>query len=234
MIPGLTDWLPLGFHTWMPGAQAVVLGLLTFIQEDVPTVGAALLAAAGVLSWQTGYLGVFLGIWIGDALLYLLARGVGRPLLLRPWARRFLEPATLTQSERWFAQKGTWLLVSSRFVPGTRLPTYLAAGFLKVPFGRFLMVTGAAAAAWTAAIFLVADQIGDALWPQLQQWNLNAWIFLPVTLCLILLIRVSLRLGDPRFRRKIAASLGRWSHWEFWPSWLFYAPVVPYFLYLFA
>src|SRR5436190_14440547 len=42
--------------------------------------GAALLAAAGNLTWQAGFLGVFLGIWIGDALLYLLARGIGRPL----------------------------------------------------------------------------------------------------------------------------------------------------------
>lgn len=232
MIPELTDWLPLEFHTWMPRAQAVALGLLTFIQEDVPTVGAALLSSAGVLSWKTGYLGVFLGIWVGDALLYLLARGIGRPLLLRPWARRILEPSKIAQSERWFAQKGTWLLASSRFVPGTRLPTYLAAGFLKVPFGRFLLVTGIAAAAWTAAIFLAADRLGDTLWPRLQQWNLNAWLFLPVLLCLVLLIRVSVRLGDPRFRRRIGASLGRWAHWEFWPSWLFYAPVLPYFFYL--
>ena len=69
-------WLPLGFHDWLPAAQAATLGLLTFVQEDVPAVSAALLAAAGSLTWQAGFLGVFLGIWIGDALLYLLARGI--------------------------------------------------------------------------------------------------------------------------------------------------------------
>ena len=53
-----TTWLPLGFHEWMPAAQAVTLGLLTFVQEDVPTVSAALLAAAGNLTWQAGFLGV--------------------------------------------------------------------------------------------------------------------------------------------------------------------------------
>src|SRR6266496_6621498 len=63
-------WLPLGFHEWMPVAQALTLGLLTFVQEDVPTVSAALLAAAGSLTWKVGFLGCFLGIWIGDALLY--------------------------------------------------------------------------------------------------------------------------------------------------------------------
>ena len=61
-------WLPLGFHEWMPVAQALTLGLLTFVQEDVPTVSAALLAAAGSLTWKVGFLGCFLGIWIGEPL----------------------------------------------------------------------------------------------------------------------------------------------------------------------
>ena len=115
-------WLPLGFHEWMPVTQALTLGLLTFVQEDVPTVSAALLAAAGSLTWQAGFLGCFLGIWIGDALLYALARGVGRPLMQRSWTRRFFDPVAVARSERWFTERGTWLLLSSRFVPGTRLP----------------------------------------------------------------------------------------------------------------
>ena len=78
-------WLPLGFHEWMPAAQALTLGLLTFVQEDVPTVCAALLTAAGSLNWNVGFLGCFLGIWIGDALLYGLARWAGRPLMQRSW-----------------------------------------------------------------------------------------------------------------------------------------------------
>src|SRR5881628_792849 len=95
-------WLPLSFHEWMPGAQALTLGLLTFVQEDVPTVSAALLAATGHLTWQASFLGVFFGIWIGDALLYPLARGVGLPLLQCLWARRFLDPVAVTRSEEWF------------------------------------------------------------------------------------------------------------------------------------
>ena len=66
MTPPSLFWFPLGFLDWLPVTQAVTLGLLTFVQEDVPTVSAALLAAAGSLSWQVGFLGVFLGIWMGD------------------------------------------------------------------------------------------------------------------------------------------------------------------------
>jgi membrane protein DedA with SNARE-associated domain len=225
-------WLPLGFHDWMPVTQAATLGLLTFVQEDVPTVSAALLAAAGSLSWQTGFLGVFLGIWMGDALLYLLARSVGRPLLQHSWAKRFFDPAAVARSEQWFAGKGTWLLLSSRFVPGTRLPTYLAAGFLRLPFGRFLLVTGAAVAAWTVGIFLLARTFGDELLRWLQRWNSGGLAVVLLVIALAAAIRLSVKLSQRHFRRRIRTVLGRWMRWEFWPAWLFYLPVGVNYLWL--
>jgi membrane protein DedA with SNARE-associated domain len=228
--------LPLNFHEWAPPAQAMLLGLLTFLQEDVPTVSAALLAAAGNLPWQAGLLGCFLGIWIGDALLYLIARAAGRPLLRRPWAKRFFDPAAVARSERLFGQKGVWLLLGSRFLPGTRLPTYLAAGFLRLPFGQFLLVTGIAVATWTVGIFLLAQTVGPGLLGWLRRWNAGAWALVLLVSALIIAIRLSLkcfRRGAllralalfQHFRRRIAAMFGRWTRWEFWPAWLFYTPV---------
>jgi membrane protein DedA with SNARE-associated domain len=220
------QWLPLGFHEWLPAAQAATLGLLTFIQEDVPTVTAALLAAAGYLTWATGFIGVFLGIWIGDALLYLVARGVGRPLLQRAWARRFLDPSAVARSEQWFARKGSRLLFGSRFVPGTRLPTYLAAGFLRVSFGRFLLVTGTAVAVWTAGIFVLAKAVGPDLLRWLQRWNTAGWAVLPLVMALVVAIRLFGKLAGSNLGRRVRVALGRWTRWEFWPAWLFYIPVV--------
>jgi membrane protein DedA with SNARE-associated domain len=225
-------WLPLGFHEWLPVAQAATLGLLTFVQEDVPTVGAALLAAAGNLTWPAGFLGVFLGIWIGDALLYLLARGIGRPLLQCSCAKRFFDPAAVARSEQWFAEKGTCLLLSSRFVPGTRLPTYLAAGFLRLPFGRFLLVTGTAVAVWTVGIFLLAKIFGAGLLNWLMRWNSSGWVVLLLVIALVGVIRLCGKLGQRNIRRRIRAALGRWARWEFWPEWLFYIPVAINYLWL--
>src|SRR6266700_8050064 len=195
-------WLPLGFHDWLPVAQAATLGLLTFVQEDVPTVSAALLAAAGNLTWKAGFIGCFLGIWVGDALLYLLARGVGRPLLQRSWAKRFFNPAAVARSERWFAEKGTWLLLSSRFIPGTRLPTYLAAGFLRLPFGRFLFLTGTAVALWTVGIFLLAKTFGADLLNWLMRWNSSGWAVLLLVIALVVAIRLCGKLAQRNMRRR--------------------------------
>jgi len=226
MTPGSSNFLPLDFATWAPGAQAVTLGLATFVQEDLPTVTAAVLAGTGRLSWIVGFLGCFLGIWMGDALLYLLARGFGRPLLNFAWARRMATPAIVARSERWFVERGTWLLISSRFVPGTRLPTYLAAGFLRVPFGRFLLVTGTAVAIWTAAIFALAHVVGAELSGWLERWNHRGWI-LPVFILLAFLgLQLAGRLLRSNAARGCRAAAGRWLRWEFWPPWLFYLPVV--------
>jgi membrane protein DedA with SNARE-associated domain len=229
MSAHLTSWLPLGFFHWPPIAQAITLALLTFVQEDIPTVGSALLAAAGKMGWWTGFLGCFFGIWLGDAGLYWLARGIGRPLLEKKWARRFFDPTAVARSEKWFAQKGTWLLISSRFIPGTRLPTYLAAGFLRLSFLRFLAITGSAVAFWTITIFVLARIFGEDLIHLLERWNHSGWMILLAVVALVFLVRLIPKLFQRDFWRRTHGRIGRWTRWEFWPPWLFYAPVTVYY-----
>jgi membrane protein DedA with SNARE-associated domain len=224
--------LPLGFQEWWPATQAAALALLTFVQEDAPTLGAALLSASGRLNTAAGFLGCFFGIWIGDALLYLVARRFGRPVLDRPWARKFLNPASVARSEQWFAERGTWLLLSSRLIPGTRLPIYLAAGFLRIPFSRFLLVTGIAVATWTTSAFLLARILGSRLIRFFEHWQGDGWALLTVVALLLVGLRLSMKLADAKNRREIAGAFGRWTRWEFWPAWLFYMPVFINYLWL--
>lgn len=227
--PEAATGLPADFHEWMPLAQAITLGLLTFVQEDLPTVGGALLAVTGRIHWMAGFAGCLLGIWVGDALLYLLARGFGRPLLDRPWFARRFDSAAVMRSELWFARNGAWILFASRFVPGTRLPTYLAAGFLRVPFPRFLLVTGSAVALWVSAIFALAELSGPLLRSWLERWEMAGWV---VAGMLVLSAGWALPLIRREGRRRCAAAVGRWMRWEFWPAWLFYGPVALNYLWL--
>jgi hypothetical protein len=116
--------------------------------------------------------------------------------------------------------------VSSRFIPGARLPTYLAAGFLRVPFGRFLWITGSAVAVWTSLIFGLAVFIGPSLLGWLRRWSSGGWALLAA----IVLVFGAVRLGQSVIRgihlQEWSITLERWSRWEFWPAWLFYPPVV--------
>lgn len=224
--------LPLGFEMWVPPLQGATLALLTFVQEDIPAVTAALLAAAGKLGWGTAYLACFLGIWAGDALLYLIARIAGRPILeARPF-RGLIPKATLERSERWFREKGAWVLLSSRCLPGTRLPTYLAAGFLRTPFHHFLLITGLGVALWTAAIFGLARWAGPQLLDYLARWASDSVAITGGIVLSYLAFRGTVRLLDPMTRRKLGTALLKWRHWEFWPAWLFYLPVGVNYLWL--
>ena len=182
------------------------------------------------MPWVPAFLGCFLGIWLGDALLYACARGIGRPLLEKSWFRRWITPEAVARSEAWFARRGTWLLVSSRFVPGTRLPTYVAAGFLRLPFMRFLLVTGLTVALWTAGLFLLAQWLGVRLVAWMEGWASGAVSLIVVLLLLLLLTRVAAVGFQRQTWRSLWTRIRLWTRWEFWPPFLFYAPVAVHYL----
>src|SRR5690348_12615575 len=123
-------------------AHALLIFGLTFVLEDLAVLGAALLVVNSMVSLAWAAASSFAGIWLGDLGLYFLALHFGRPVLQKPWFKRWVsKKVDLKKSEGWFQSHGALAIVISRMIPGTRLPTYLAAGLLKVPAGRFLAVT---------------------------------------------------------------------------------------------
>jgi hypothetical protein len=88
----MTEALPLSpsaVAEWVPFAKAAGFFLATFVLEDVAAVGAGLLLATGGISWPAAFAACFLGIWMGDAGLYALARCAGRGWFERSSLRRF-------------------------------------------------------------------------------------------------------------------------------------------------
>ena len=221
---------PQAIAEWGPFAKAAGFFLATFILEDVATVGAGLLLATGGISWPGAFAACFLGVWIGDASLYALARFAGRSWFERSSLRRFAPK--VARSQRWFAERGTPILIFSRMVPGARLPTYLAAGFLRVPLPRFLAVTGAAAFVWTLTVLCLAKTFGERLVYWLNAYK-HAGVWLVAAGVVIFVLLQWLRRAVANFdSRQFSAWLSRWTHWEFWPAWMFYPPVAVYCLWL--
>lgn len=222
----MTEALPLSpsaVAEWIPLAKAAGFFLATFVLEDVAAVGAGLLLATGGISWPAAFVACCLGIWMGDAGLYALARYAGRGWFERSSLRRFT--AKVAESERWFAERGTPILIFSRLVPGARLPTYLAAGFLRVPLPRFLLITGVASCVWTLAILFLAQTFGERLTNWLGTYKHAGLLLLGVGVLLFATLQL-LRRAFVNFNfRRFTAQLGRWRHWEFWPAWMFYPPV---------
>src|SRR5262249_2918307 len=184
----------------------------------------------GGISWPAAFAACFLGIWLGDAGLYALARYGGRGWFERSSLRRFA--AKVTESERWFAERGTSILIFSRVLPGARLPTYLAAGFLRLPLRRFLFVTGAASFGWTLVVLWLAETLGVRLTHWLNAYKHGGLLLVASGLALFSVVQVARRAARTINFRQFATTLSRLKHWEFWPAWLFYPPVGVYCLWL--
>src|SRR5438034_4699522 len=222
----MTEALPLSpsaVAEWIPFAKAAGFFLATFVLEDVAAVGAGLLLATGGISWPAAFAACFLGIWSGDVGLYALARYAGRGWFERSSLRKFRDK--VVRSECWFERRGIGILVFSRMVPGARLPTYLAAGFLRVPLPRFLLVTGVASCVWTVAILFLAQTFGERLTNWLGTYKHAGLLPLGVGVLLFATLQL-LRRAFVNFNlHRFTARLNRWRHWEFWPAWMFYPPV---------
>jgi membrane protein DedA with SNARE-associated domain len=225
----MTEVLPLSQQViaeWLPFWKAAGFFFATFILEDVATIGAGLLLASGQISWPAAFFSCFLGIWLGDVGLYAIARIGGRRWFERSRFRKYA--ASVSRSEQWFARRGTPILVFSRLMPGARLPTYLAAGFLRVPLARFLTVTGVASFVWTLAVLRLTELFGAKLLDWFNAYKHGGLILLGVGIGLIVLLQIARRWLLQFEWRKIT----RLRHWEFWPGWMFYPPVAIYCLWL--
>ncbi len=174
-----SETLPL-FGT-SPFAIAFAIVIATFVLEDVATVGAALLATSGAISAPLAFAALTIGIFAGDLGLY----GLGRAARTQAWARAHIGEMRIEQGGRWLEQRLVPALLVARFIPGSRLPTYAASGFLAVPFARFAAITAGAGVVWTGAVFAVTRVFGVAALAALGPWKWLIGAFLVAALLAI-------------------------------------------------
>jgi len=216
----------------MAGTLAL-LALSTLASEDLACVAAGALIARGDVAPAAGVVACALGIFAGDCGLWALGRFGKRIAGAWPWIERRLA-AAVTVNERWPAGHAAVVLIGSRFTPGTRLPLYVGAGLLGMPFRRFAIWTGVAAALWTPAIVLASARAGEA---GADASNSSVWT---VALALAAVVVLGRAAGAVVATSRAATSraamcrhtLARYRRWEFWPPWLFYLPVVGWVAFL--
>src|SRR5262245_21507522 len=99
----------------------------TFISEDATAVGVGLLLRERGPSFVPALMACGAGILIGDIGLWALGRFGGRRVLASRLARR-LPTASMRQMGAWIDRHPAAAILGSRFLPGTRVPLYVAAG----------------------------------------------------------------------------------------------------------
>jgi membrane protein DedA with SNARE-associated domain len=196
----------------------------TFVLEDVALASSLALLAEHKITFLIAFMACFLGIAIGDLGLYFLGYLIVRLGIGKDWKILKKYNTALLQIKR--SDALTFSIVISRIIPGTRVITYMGAGFLRYSFLKFFALT-------VSSVFLrvlVALVAGNAL----NLFFMGRWILSVLTflLCLRALKFLIPTLADPWKRKAYFQSWRKWSHFEFWPAWFFYLPLVPYYLFL--
>jgi len=209
--------------------KIILLGTSTLLSEDLTTIFSGMMISQGSLHVLTGILGCFLGIFIGDGLLYAVGFAIGRPALKLPVLRNILPEEKVDSCARWFEKNGLSVIFASRFLPGTRLPTYFAAGLVGAKARFFLLASGIAVAIWVPLLIYISYLFGEQLVEIMETHERWRWpVMIGGMLFIFGLVRFSLYMGDWKVRKRIASRLRRFTRWEFWPLPVFYAPVVLY------
>ncbi len=161
----MPDMLDLAGRNPALQAAAVIGG--TFVLEDAATVLTAIAARAGSIRTSLALGSLYAGIVLGDLGLY----GLGMLSARVGWARRLLPPAARQEGQDWLREHVFRVVFASRFVPGARLPTYTACGFLRAGFRPFLAAAVVATSVWTTMLFGVSLAAGEVLVRYLGPWR---------------------------------------------------------------
>jgi membrane protein DedA with SNARE-associated domain len=156
LLNGLIDFLTGSGWTY-PLLFAICLGdaVVPILPSETAAIVCGIQAARGQLSLPAVLALAAAGAFCGDNTSYALGRWIGAPIQHRlfsgerarrrlDWARRFLQ------------QRGSYVLVVARFVPGGRTATTFTSGLVRLPWPhRFLPFIALAAILWSGYAVLL-------------------------------------------------------------------------------
>ncbi len=150
-----------------PYAIYIAILLAPFIQEDLAVLAAAGLSATGQTELIPTVLAIFTGLFFSDIWKYWIG-----------WAALSNKKGTeFSKQEKVMALKEKVLtypfstMMTARFIPLTRIPAYIAAGFFKVSYAKFCLYVAITAILYIALFFTVFHVLGELMAEKLK-WAL--------------------------------------------------------------
>lgn len=138
------------------------LALSTFVSEDLTSIGAGLLVREGHVALTHAVGACIAGVYIGDLGLWGLGFLFGRRLLPQ-WLSRAVDSTALAAVKSQIDKRFALTIFVSRFVPGSRLPTYIALGAWGERPAAFAAWSLVAVIAWTPLLVIASARLGDAI-----------------------------------------------------------------------
>jgi membrane protein DedA with SNARE-associated domain len=150
----LQTWFRLTLEWGYPG----IFGLMAIestvfpLPSEVVVPPAAYWAEQGHFHFWGVVLAATLGSWAGAALSYWVARGAGRPLILRYGKFFFVSEKKWLLAEQWINHYSTAGIFFARLLPVVRHLVSLPAGAARMPFARFSLMTLLGSFTWCTVL----------------------------------------------------------------------------------
>jgi membrane-associated protein len=141
-------------------AVAALDAVFPLVPSETSVIAAGVIAASGDLVLPLIILAAALGAFVGDTTSFTVGRFAGS------WVQRKLfageKRKRLDWAERTLQERGGYLIVIARFIPGGRTAVTLAAGMLEMPWRKFIPFDLAAGLIWGSYAALVGYFGGKA------------------------------------------------------------------------
>ena len=204
----------------------LIILLCTLVAEDPTCLATGLLVGTGLIDFWSGTAACLVGIFIGDLCLYLVGRFLGRAALRKAPFKWFISEYEVDRmSTRFGSTQGMMVIVTSRFIPGSRVPTFVSAGIMKLNPAKLGFLFFIAAALWTPPLVWFAQKTGDTVMEKFQKLHHQAgWIAAGLLLGIFLFFHFVMPAFTWRGRRQLLAKGRVWTNHALMPGWILRLP----------
>lgn len=116
------------------------------VPEDITLVTAGVISALGSQNIHVMFVVAYLGVMVGDSLMYGIGWHFGPHIRQKKWFAKLLSPERMDQIDSLFRRYGNRLIFVARFLPGLRAPIYVMTGITRrVKYWQFALMDGFAA-----------------------------------------------------------------------------------------
>ena len=112
-----------------------------FFPQNATFILCGFLIQSGIVKLVPAFLAVYIGLLIGDLIIYGFGWKYGRMVICHRWFHRFLSPEKLSVLEEKFRKKGIYFILIGRHFIGLRVQIILVSGIMRMPLLKFFIAS---------------------------------------------------------------------------------------------
>lgn len=176
----------------------LLTGIGVPLGEDLIVIPAGAFVAQGHMNFWWAALGAYAGVVISDMMWYGICYRYGTRLLHRRFLKRAVHPRRLLEAKHQMEQRGAWMVLMARFVPGSRTTAITCAGILHMSFWKFALATA------VGVLFTVPMQIGIGIL-SVRVVGVDSITELLRLILGLMVLAVAIMLGAAAWRRHVSS-----------------------------